>query len=160
MATTTEQATTGPRVASDHVHVCVIYIKAGPADVWRGLTNPEFTRQYFHSTAVESSWREGEPVTFRNADSSVAVRGEVLAADPPNRLSFTWHVHYNADAQKEPPSRVTYELETVADATKLTVTHDRFVPGSVVYPAISAGWIAILCNLKTLLETGDVMAVS
>ena len=46
------------------------------------------------------------------------------------------------------------------DATRLTLTHDEFVQASVVLPEISKGWIAILSNLRTLLETGDVMAVS
>ena len=66
----------------------------------------------------------------------------------------------NAEAKKEAPSRVTYKLEEVEDATRLTVVHDDFTPGSVVLAEISQGWIAILSNLKTLLETQEVMAIS
>jgi hypothetical protein len=34
------------------------------------------------------------------------------------------------------------------------------VENSVLLESISGGWIAILSNLKTLLETGEAMAVS
>lgn len=141
-------------------HVSVIYIKASREAVWQALTSAEFTRRYFHQTDIESDWSEGADVTYYNQDRTVAVVGKVLEVDEPAKLSFSWHVHYNPVAKQETPSRVTYLLETVEDATKLTVMHDHFPAGSVVLPQISEGWIAILCNLKTLLETGEVMGVS
>ena len=141
-------------------HVCTIYIKASREAVWQALTEGEFTTRYFHSTRIESSWTTGAEVTYFNRDGSIAVKGSILAADYPSLLSFTWHVHYNPDAKRERPSRVTFELTEVEDATRLTLVHDDFDEGSVVLPNISEGWIAILSNLKTLLETGDVMAVS
>lgn len=141
-------------------HVCVIFINASCEAVWQALTEAEFTRRYFHETAIESDWTPGAAVTYWMAGDRMAVQGEVLEVDYPHRLSFTWHVHYNPDAMKEVPSRVTYLLETVEGATKLTVVHDEFPTDSVVLPQISEGWIAILSNLKTLLETGQAMAVS
>ena len=136
------------------------FIKADKNRVWQALTDSTFTSRYFHATKVESSWQPGADVTYHNEDGSIAVKGTVIEAKEPDRLSFTWHVHYNPEAFKERPSRVTFELETVEDATRLILIHDDFDPDSVVLPQISQGWIAILSNLKTLLETGDVMAVS
>lgn len=144
----------------DLQHVCTIYIKASAESVWQGLTDPEFTSRYFHATSIESSWEIGSQVLYKNPDGSIAVAGEVLEADYPKRLSFTWHVHYNAEAMKERPSRVTFLLDEASDATKLTLVHDDFDEGTVVLPQVSEGWIAILSNLKTLIETGEVMAVS
>lgn len=141
-------------------HVCTIYIKTTPERVWQALTNGEFTARYFHATRIDSTWEPGATVTYYNADDTIAVQGQVLEVNYPRLLSFTWHVHYNPEAFKERPSRVTFELEAVEDATKLTLIHDDFDEGSVVLPSITSGWIAILSNLKTLLETGDVMAVS
>lgn len=141
-------------------HVCTIFINTDPEAVWNALTEGSFTQRYFHSTRIESTWQPGASVTYYNQDDSVAVAGEVIEVDKPNRLSFTWHVHYNKDAFKERPSRVTFELVPVDGATRLTLVHDDFEPGSVVLPQISEGWIAILSNLKTMLETGEVMAVS
>ena len=141
-------------------HVNVIFIHASRETVWEGLTSAAFTERYFHATRIRSDWTPGAPVTYLNADDSTAVAGEVLEVDYPSLLSFTWHVHYNPVAKTEAPSRVTFRLERVEDATKVTLIHDRFPDGSVVYPQVREGWIAILCNLKTLLETGEVMAVS
>tara|TARA_R110002072_G_scaffold104099_3_gene228436 strand:- start:8694 stop:9128 length:435 start_codon:yes stop_codon:yes gene_type:complete len=141
-------------------HVSVIFIHASLEQVWIGITSPEFTRQYFHNTDIESDWQAGSPVTFYNQDKSIAVAGEVIEARPSEFLRYSWHVRYNPAATQEKPSRVTFELETKNDATKLTVTHDEFPDNSVVYPQITEGWIAILCNLKTLLETNKVMAIS
>ena len=141
-------------------HVCVIYIRATRERVWEGLTSAGFTRRYFHSTSIQSSWEVGADVVYANRDGSTAVAGKVLEVTYPERLSYTWHVHYDEVAKGEEPSRVTFLLESVADATRLTLIHDRFPAGSVVPARISEGWIAILSNLKTLLETGEVMAVS
>ncbi len=145
---------------SNDKHVCTIYIKAEPARIWEALTSPEFTRKYFHATDIKSDWKQGSAVTYFNQDGSVAVVGEVLTANPPTELSITWHVQYSEAAKKEEPSRVTFLLEQVEDATKLTLIHENFPENSVVYPQISQGWIAILSNLKTLLETDSVMAIS
>jgi uncharacterized protein YndB with AHSA1/START domain len=145
---------------SSDKHVCAVYIKAEPEVIWEALTTPEFTRRYFHATDIKSDWKEGSVVTYFNQDGSVAVEGEVLTSNPPLELSITWHVHYNEVAKKEEASKVTFQLEQVEDATKLTLTHENFPENSVVFPEISKGWIAILCNLKTLLETDSVMAIS
>jgi hypothetical protein len=39
------------------------------------------------------------------------------------------------------------------------VTHDGFDPGSVILGGVSEGWPPILSSLKTLLETGEPLAV-
>ena len=145
---------------SNDKHVCTIYIKAEPAHIWEALTTPEFTRRYFHATDIQSDWKPGASVTYFNQDGSTAVKGEVLVANPFKELSFTWHVHYNELAKQEQASKVTFLLDQVEDSTKLTLIHEDFPENSVVFPQISEGWIAILSNLKTLLETDSVMTVS
>ena len=46
----------------DFVYVTVI--AAPPEKVWEALTSAEFTRQYWHSTRVQSDWQEGGQVHF------------------------------------------------------------------------------------------------
>jgi hypothetical protein len=41
--------------------------------------------------------------------------------------------------------------------TRLTVVHDQFVDQPETYKQVSGGWMWIISNLKTLLETGDVL---
>jgi uncharacterized protein YndB with AHSA1/START domain len=91
----------------------------------------------------------------------------VLEADPPRRLSYTWHTFtpewaasYGVDEERraqiatEPRSRVTFELEPDGPVVKLTVVHDGFGPGSTVLQMISGGWPRVVGALKTLLEAG------
>ena len=141
-------------------HLCVVYIKATKQQVWEALTHKEFTRLYFHSTDIVSDWQSGSKVVYYNQDGTEAVVGEVIEASFPDKLSFTWHVQYSEEAKKEGPSRVTFTLESIEDTTRLTLVHDQFVNDSVLLPQINQGWIAILCNLKTLLETGETLAIS
>jgi len=145
---------------NEQKHVSVIYIKTTAEKLWIALTSAEFTRQYFHATDIESDWCVDSKVTYYNQDKSIAVEGRILEIDKPHKLRYTWHVHYNEAAKLEEPSEVTFLLEENEDATKLTVTHDQFPVDSVVYPQINEGWIAILCNLKTLIETDSVMSIS
>ncbi len=142
------------------VHVSTIYIEREISDVWHALTSADFTEKYWHQTKITSRWHQGDDVTFVNPDGTTAVAGTVLQVRQPVLLQYTWHVHYNPEAKAEAPTRVTFELEDVDGATKLTVIHDMFPPSSVVFEPINEGWIKILCSLKTLLETGSAMKIS
>jgi hypothetical protein len=54
-------------------------------------------------------------------------------------------------------SKVTFDIEPLGEMVKLTVVHDGFEPGSAILPGITEGWPRILSDLKTLLETGDML---
>jgi hypothetical protein len=49
---------------------------------------------------------------------------------------------------------VRFELTSYATITRLTVTHDRLATAAE-RDALSAGWAAVLSNLKTFIETGQ-----
>ena len=52
--------------------------------------------------------------------------GPVLEFDPPRRLVHEWRSAYDPELAKEPPSRVTWEIEDTGDGScRLTVVHDR-----------------------------------
>ena len=57
-------------------------------------------------------------------------------------------------ANKDRHSRVTFDIEPVADMVRLTITHDQLEPGSDMLRGISEGWPRVLSSLKSLLETG------
>lgn len=53
---------------------------------------------------------------------------------------------------------MTYSLEPVANRyKKLIAVQDRFEPGDPNYEANLAGWPMLLSNLKSFIETGEVM---
>jgi uncharacterized protein YndB with AHSA1/START domain len=83
------------------------------------------------------------------------IDGENLEVDPPRRLVQSHRAHWSDDVEGEGTSRVTYEIEPVADSCRLTVTHDQLRDGA--NPQIYGGWPMILSGLKTLLETGETL---
>jgi uncharacterized protein YndB with AHSA1/START domain/DNA-binding transcriptional ArsR family regulator len=174
----TETTTTAtPDPAATHpgatAFVYVSYIRTTPEKLWEALTTPAFIRRYFDGGGPDSDWAVGSSVRWSMGGETPADWGQqVLESDPPRRLAYTWHNYRPemqpmfgwsdeklAELQQEPVSRVAFEIEPVTDAAvKLTVTHDGFVPGSEMLAGISGGWPGILSNLKSLLETGEVVA--
>jgi hypothetical protein len=51
---------------------------------------------------------------------------------------------------------VTFTIERHHDIVRLTVRHED-LPTVADREAVAAGWPAVLANLKSLLETGDVL---
>ena len=135
--------------------VYVTYIRATPERVWRALTEPEFTRQFWAGTWQECEWKVGAPWRIMIPDGRVADQGEVLEIEPHRRLVLSWRNEFKPELRAEGHSRLTYLLEQQGDMVKLTVTHEADRPGSKLLEAVSNGWPAILASLKSLLETGE-----
>ncbi len=140
--------------------VYVTYINSTPEKVWEALTNPEFTRQYWGGHRLQSEWKKGSSIKYVKEDGSVHLEGIVLQVDPPRLLSYTWAAYAGAPAGGDEETRVTFEITTGFDVTKLITTHEGFVPGSQLLGRISEGWPAVLGSLKTLLETGKAITLN
>ena len=140
--------------------VYVTYIATTPEKLWDALTSAAFTERYMFGRRVESEWRVGSSVRYYGTDGELTDSGEVLEADRPRRLSYTWRVELHPALAREGHSRVTFELEPVGTEVKLTVVHDGFAEGSSVLEALKGGWPKALSSLKSLLETGRALAVS
>jgi uncharacterized protein YndB with AHSA1/START domain len=136
------------------------WIAAPPETVWRALTDGAFTSRYFFGRRVKSDWRPGSRVEYwaeePGREPFLDVSGEVLEADPPRRLSFTWLVEWVEEARALGPTKVTFELEPAGGTTKLTLTHED-IAGEKWFEAGANGWSMILSNLKSLLETGKTL---
>jgi len=133
------------------VYVC--YIATTPQALWQALTDGEQTRCYWHR--VESSWQIGAPLTLWLEDGRVDITGTVRVCDPLRKLAFSYQAVALEAGRFEKPSRICLYIESVDEgAVRLTLTHDDFEPGSVVYADCVRHWPATLCGLKTWLETG------
>jgi uncharacterized protein YndB with AHSA1/START domain/DNA-binding transcriptional ArsR family regulator len=132
------------------------YIRTTPAKLWSALTEPEFTRQYFHGTEIRSKLKKGEPFLSTSADGTKMVDGEVLECDPPHKLVHTWRVHWDPSLSHE-LSKVSYLIEQKGENCKLTVVHE-VENAPLTAGQVKGGWVSILASLKTLLETGKPLA--
>lgn len=135
--------------------VYVTYIAASPEQIWQGLTDPAFTRQYFGGFAIDVELRQGGVFFLRYPDGRVHIAGRVLDWSPPRRFSCTWVVEGMQEFVELPECIVTYEIEQAGGACRLTMTeaHSWNVPDAILAGGRS-GWPAILSGLKSLLETG------
>ena len=140
--------------------VYTIYIASTPEKVWQALTTAEFSRQYFFGFAIEMETRVGGSFIVRAADGSTHIDGEVLACDPPSRLSVTWNVNWPGLVEKLGQTIVTYEIAQMGDAVRLTMTeaHEHELSEDILSGG-RTGWPAILSSLKSVLETGKPLAV-
>jgi DNA-binding transcriptional ArsR family regulator/uncharacterized protein YndB with AHSA1/START domain len=152
---------------SNSTFVYTTYIRTTPEQLWKGLTDPAFTKRYWNTT-LDTDWNVGSPMVWDNQGVKIKDPEQVvLESDPYTRLSYTWHTftreltdslgfsaaeHDTLTA--EPRSKVTFEIEDQQPMVKLTVMHETAEPDSYVLTLVSGGWPQVLAALKTLLETG------
>ena len=176
--TATDTTTTNATDAGglETVQVYSLYIRATPQAIWDAIVKPEFTEKYLYANRVEYDLRPGG--AFRGLPSEefkkgceaggypvpdVCVDGEVIEADPPNRLVQTWRMAMDPDMKAEGFTRLTWEIAVIDEnVSKLTVTHDvegapklaLLLGGALESEGAGGGWVEVLSGLKTLLETG------
>jgi uncharacterized protein YndB with AHSA1/START domain len=136
----------------------VTYIETTPETLWEALTSSEFSKRYWWDTSVVSAWKVGSPFSLVLNGNTTDV-GEILEADPPRRLSYSFRHILNEAARNERPTRVTFVLEAHGKLVKLTLTHQDFAENSVILDGISKGWPAIMSSLKSMLETGQPLII-
>lgn len=143
------------------------YIRTTPERLWAALTEPAFTRRYWH-THFATDWTPGSAMVWHERGATIAHPDQVvLEADPPRRLSYTWHTftpewaasvgvdeELRATIAAERRSRVSFDLEPDGPLVKLTVVHDDFDEGSTVAQMVSGGWPQVVGEIKTMLEAG------
>jgi uncharacterized protein YndB with AHSA1/START domain len=141
--------------------VYVIYIAAPAEKVWRALTQGEFTRQYFFGRRMQSEWKVGANWALMMEDGRVDSGGKVRECEPPRRLAISWRVEWLEEFRKLPEAVVTFDIEPVGEAMRLTVS--QFHPQPIDEKYLEGGrqgWPAILSGLKSLLETGKPLKIA
>jgi uncharacterized protein YndB with AHSA1/START domain/DNA-binding transcriptional ArsR family regulator len=138
-------------------YVYTTYIRATPEQVWHALTDADLTRRFWGHAQV-SEWCVGSRVEHVRTDGSgiCDAAGTLIEVDRPHRLVFGFDDPAAADDPTFEPSVVTFEIESYRDIVKLTVTHSR-IRSAEQRDGLAMGWPTVLANLKTLLETGDVL---
>jgi uncharacterized protein YndB with AHSA1/START domain len=151
-----------------------VWIRATPQAIWDAITKPEWTDRYGYTGLAEYDLRPGGAFRVVSGEEMESagykgpmVDGEVIEADPPNKLVQTWRLVMDPQMEAEGFTRLTYEIEEIGDGVaKLTVTHDlegapglaTMVSGGLEDTGAGGGWSWILSDLKSLLETGKRLA--
>lgn len=136
--------------------VYATYIRTSPQKLWDALIKPEFTKRYFFGVTMDTDWQVGSPWKMVHADGKITDAGEVLEVVPQKRLVLKWRNEF-PELKPEGYTRCTFELTPQGELTKLEVVHEAEMDNSKTISAISGGWPRILSNLKTFLETGEVL---
>jgi uncharacterized protein YndB with AHSA1/START domain len=150
-----------------------VFIRATPQAIWDAITKPEWTERFGYGLRDEFELRPGGRYRgMANAGmeamgmSGVIVDGEVIEADPPRRLVITWRMVIDPRMAAEGFTRLTYEIEEgKGGVSRLSVIHDvtgtpghaAMVRGDRQGPGEGGGWVWILSDLKSLLESGSAM---
>jgi uncharacterized protein YndB with AHSA1/START domain len=155
------------------VQVYSIYIQASAQSIWDAITQPEWTRKYGYQAPQEFVLRPGGSYRARSNDQMKAmglpetvIDGEVLAVEPPHRLVQTYRFLFDEATKSEGFSKLTWEIEPVhAKFCKLTLTHEMenapmmaAMVSSTFSEQGAGGWLWILSDMKSLLETGHTLA--
>ena len=167
---TLDRSSTG---ASNTTQVYRIFIKATPQAIWDAITKPEWTQRFGYGLRDEYELRPGGKYRghanqgmIEMGMGGVIVDGEVIEADPPHRLVMTWRMAIDPTLAQEGWTRLTYEIvEGRGGVSRLSVIHDlagrpghaAMVEGDQQGPGANGGWLWILSDLKTLLESGAQM---
>jgi len=113
--------------------------------------------EYWFGRYCESGWTPGSPWKMVSVDGGVSDAGTIIEAEPPRRLVIRWRNKMKPELEDEGDSLCNMEIEPAGTAVKLSITHTIEREPSKLIAAVSGGWPKIICNLKSLLETGSVV---
>jgi uncharacterized protein YndB with AHSA1/START domain len=166
--------TTAPTETGTTTQVYRIFIKATPQAIWDAITTPEWTQRFGYGLRDEFELRPGGKYRGQPNAGMIAmgmtgtvVDGEVIEADPPRKLVMTWRMAIDPRMFAEGFTRLTYEIEEGrGGVSRLSVIHDvtgtpghaAMVAGTKQGPGEGGGWLWILSDLKSLLESGQPMS--
>jgi uncharacterized protein YndB with AHSA1/START domain len=137
--------------------VYVTFIKTTPEDVWAALTTADFMKKYWFGVHFETDWKVGAPWKMVYPDGRITDRGEIVEFDRPKRIVLKWKHELRPELSAEGFAQCVIELEKMNDVVKLSIRHTIDRADSKLIEAVSGGWPRILSNLKSLLETGQII---
>ena len=130
-----------------------IDIQAPITEVWDEITKTGRIQKALYNTVLDGELRPGGRLRYYSPNRKrVFVVGEVMEIEPPHRLVHTYILTLNPDL----PTVVTWELEEVDGACRVTLTHSGWTDAHTTADKVAAGWTEILGLLKAQVETGDV----
>ena len=134
-------------------------LNATPERVYRAFTEPALLKQWhapgdYAAESVEADVRVGGTysITMKSpAGTEHTTRGTYQEVVPNERLVYTWR--WQDEAHDVGETLVTIQLQPEGEATRLTLTHERF-PNGKARESHQQGWTGCLDNFERRM-TGD-----
>jgi uncharacterized protein YndB with AHSA1/START domain len=126
-----------------------VFLKASPAQVWAYLTEPEKLAIWFHKP--NAPLVEGSYEMFGTESGNKLMWGNVTAAEPFNRLEYTFTIAPMGDAV----STVKWELQDVPGGTRLSLEHAGLPQGAEAFDlmlALDKGWDDHIARMRASLH--------
>jgi uncharacterized protein YndB with AHSA1/START domain len=120
--------------------------QAPPERVWEALTTTGSPMPFLYGMAAETDWQPDHGLTMAAGDEW-RLTGEVLAAEPFRRLSYTL-----GDRPGDPSVFVTWELRAVGSMTYVWLYVDEPQPRAGFGNDLEVIWLPVLCGLVAQLN--------
>lgn len=127
-----------------------IVVKANRERVWRALTHPDHFSRWFGMKIEFPVLAVGEDMIFD--PDGLNGKGRIAAVEPMDRFAFYW-----TQMEKPIETLVTFQLETVAEGTRVTVTDVGYdaLPENVIerrFKMNNDGWAEQMHNIAKYVE--------
>ncbi len=131
-----------------------VVINAPIETVWSELVNTKSPRPFFWNGRWDTkAMAAGNRYRIAaNNDKVVAVIGDIIEMEPPNKLVTTFQL----TSLPDPASTVTYLLKEVDGGTEFSLVTEHIIAGSKSEKSMEAGAKFIVENFKAYVETGKV----
>ncbi|UTR12648.1 SRPBCC domain-containing protein [Evansella sp. LMS18] len=136
---------------SDQPFVYEVYINAAPEELWRAMTDGEYTKKVVGAREYRSEWKTGATIESWMENGNIDGRGKILKIEPPELLVYNWNdIHLGDELE---PSVITYKIEKTdsENVVKLTVTHENLLGRNTEF------WPIVISDIKSYMETGKSM---
>ena len=137
--------------------VYVTFIRTTAERLWSALTDANQMKEYWFGMHFKTEWKTGAEWQMVFPDGRVADTGEILEIERPRRILLKWRNEFRPELKAEGFALCRMDIEPVGTAVRLTITHTIERAESKFIQAVSGGWPKVLANLKSLLETGQVV---
>ena len=138
-----------------------IVLRAPRSRVWRALADPEEFGAWF-GMKLEGSFAPGAraQATSLPGHGNMTIEIAIERMDPETRMSYRWHpypVEPGVDYSSEPTTLVEFQLEEVAEGTRVRVVESGFdrIPlarRAEAFRMNDAGWAEQLENIARYVE--------